>query len=87
MRKTPRQPTKITFRGILFTRIQKQKTLDRKQGIKSGPFYSRPGVDSNDWAYTPDSAYQWSDKDPGVSTMQCIQQSLNPETINPKSVF
>lgn len=79
---TPRlvAPKHLMFRGFKYTLVQQLK--DHGNGISEGPFYSRAGVDPNDWAYMPDIRYMLGQTE--VPTfMHIIQQSAQPKTNRP----
>ena len=83
------QPKQIVFAGVRYTLISPVKDLGN--GISEGPFYSKPGVDPADWAYTPDAGFlagpaTGPDREPTVpSKMHCIQQRAAPATPNPSA--
>lgn len=86
MNKTPYQPEKIAHRGSIYTRVRAWEVIDEKHGITVGPFYSREGVNVEDWAFTPDSGFLWIPQ-ASLSVMHCIQQRANPTTPSPGSGF
>lgn len=84
MRMEPNQPEIITHRGIRFTLVEPW-SRQKDTPITRGPFYSRPGVNPEDWVYLPDAVSGWTNEP--VSTMHCIQARPSPETRHPGSVF
>lgn len=87
MRTEPNQPETITHRGIKFTLTDKwwKEDAEGAAPISYGPFYSREGIDRNEWLFIPDAAFLWTDAP--VSTMHVVQLMNRPTTKNPGSVL
>lgn len=78
--KAVKQPMIIEHGGHRYERFQKLRKLPF--GISEGPFYSRPGVNAKDLAFTPDLDYLQGSADK-PAFMHCIQQRERPATPRP----